>query len=100
MTGEEKHKGIQQVGEAIREMLRTYHLETQFDEAAAVASWAEIVGPAVAKRTKKVYIQNKILFVELSSSAMKNDLLLNKHRVLELFQDKFGRKVITDIIIK
>jgi predicted nucleic acid-binding Zn ribbon protein len=101
MTDGKKHKGeIQQVGEAIRDLLRAYHLESRFDEAALLASWPEIVGPAVAKRTRKVYIQNKVLFVELNSSAMKNDFLLHKQRILELFQEKFGREVITDITVR
>lgn len=101
MTDGKKHKGeIQQVGEAIRDLLRAYHLESRFDEAALLASWPEIVGPAVAKRTRKVYIQNKVLFVELNSSAMKNDFLLHKQRILELFQEKFGREVIADITVR
>lgn len=88
------------MGEAIRDLLRAYHLESRFDEAALLASWPEIVGPAVAKRTRKVYIQNKVLFVELNSSAMKNDFLLHKQRILELFQEKFGREVIADITVR
>lgn len=101
MTERKKHRGeIQQVGDAIREMLRTYQLESKFDEAAVLASWPDMVGAAVARRTHKVYIQHKVLFVELKSSAMKNDFLLHKQRVLELFQEKFGKGVITDIIVK
>lgn len=101
MKTEEKHRGdVQQVGEAIREMLRAYQLESKFDETAVVASWPDMVGPAIAKRTQKVYIQHKILFVELKSSAMKNDFMLHKKRILELFQGKFGAEVLTDIIVK
>lgn len=101
MTDGKKHRGeIQQVGEAIRELLRAYKLESRFDEAAVLASWPEVVGEAVAKRTRKVYIQHQILFVELKSSAMKNDFLLHKQRILELFQEKFGKEVITDIVVR
>jgi predicted nucleic acid-binding Zn ribbon protein len=89
----------QSIGEAIRSLLNSYHIETKFDEAAIVASWKDLVGIPIANRTKKVFIRNKVLFVEFTTPAMKHDFLLHKAKILELFQQRFGKKVVNDIII-
>ena len=89
----------QHIGQAIQELLKSYHIKSKFDEASVVASWERIVGKPVAKRTKKVFLRNKVLFVELESAAMKNDLNLHKTQILQLFSNEFGAEVIKEIII-
>jgi predicted nucleic acid-binding Zn ribbon protein len=87
------------IGDAIQELLRTYHIKSKFDEANLVQSWERLVGKPVAKRTKKVVVRNKVLFVELDSPGMKHDLNLHKAQILELFAREFGKGVITDLVI-
>ena len=99
MSDKKGKHDIQTVGEAIRTLLNSYRIESKFDEATLIASWERLVGGPIAKRTKKVYIKDKILFVEFKSPSMKNDFLLHKSKVLEVFQKEFGREVVRDIII-
>jgi hypothetical protein len=94
-----KPNEFQTIGDAVRQMLGTFRIESKFDEATLVTSWERLVGGPIAKRTKKVYIKDKILFVEFKSPSMKNDFLLHKAHVLEVFQKEFGHGVVKDIII-
>jgi predicted nucleic acid-binding Zn ribbon protein len=87
------------IGDAIQELLKTYHIKSKFDEANLVQSWERLVGKPVAKRTKKVYVRNKVLFVELDSPGMKNDLAMHKPQILDLFAREFGPGVISEIIL-
>lgn len=94
-----KPNEFQTIGDAVRQMLGTFRIESKFNEANLLASWERLVGGPIAKRTKKVYIKDKVLFVEFKSPSMKNDFLLHKTHVLNLFQKEFGREVVKDIII-
>ena len=87
------------MGQAIRELLNSYRLTTKFDEASLIGSWERLAGKPIAKRTKKLYIRNKVLFVELDSASMKHDFSMHKAQVLDLFKKEFGAGVITDIIV-
>ena len=87
------------MGQAIRELLNSYRLTTKFDEASLIGSWERLAGKPIAKRTKKLYIRNKVLFVELDSASMKHDFSLHKAQVLDLFKKEFGAGVIADIIV-
>lgn len=94
----DKHE-IQSVGDAIRQLLHTFRIETKFDEASLVSSWERLVGTPIARRTKKVFIRNAVLYVEFKTPAMKNDFLLHKNKVLDLFQKEFGASIVKEIII-
>ena len=87
------------MGQAIRELLNSYRLTTKFDEANLIGSWERLAGKPISKRTKKIYIRNKVLFVELDSPSMKHDFSMHKGQVLELFKKEFGPGIITDIIV-
>jgi predicted nucleic acid-binding Zn ribbon protein len=87
------------IGEAIQELLRSYRLKSKFDETTLVSSWERLVGKPIAKRTKKVSVRNKVLFVELDSPAMKNDLNFHKSQIIALLEKEFGKDIIKEIII-
>ena len=100
MGKRDKPKGeIQPLGEAIRQLLNSYQLTSKFDEANLINSWERIVGTPISKRTKKVYIRNKVLFVEFDSSSMKHDFVLHKNKVLDLLRKEFGDNIINEIVI-
>jgi predicted nucleic acid-binding Zn ribbon protein len=90
---------FQSMGDAIRNMLNSYKLTSKFDETTLINSWERIAGKPIAKRTKKIYIRDKILFVELDSPSMKHDFSLHKGQVLEMFKKEFGSGIIADIIV-
>lgn len=86
------------ISQAIQELLKAQHLKPKFDEANVVASWERIVGKVIAKRTKRINIRNKVLFVEMESPSLKHDMVFHKSHMLELFNKEFGEGVLTEII--
>jgi predicted nucleic acid-binding Zn ribbon protein len=93
-----KKNEFQSVGQAIRDLLNSYRLTSKYDEANIIESWERLVGKPIASRTKKIFIKNKVLFVEFDSPTMRHDFTLHKREVLEVFRKEFGDGVITEII--
>lgn len=89
----------QHIGQAIQQLLSRYHIKTKFDEANLLNSWERLAGKPVAKRTKRLFIRGKVLFVELDSPGMKNDLNLHKSQIIEILQKEFGKDMVQEIII-
>ena len=99
MAVKKDHAGAVHVGDAIKELLKQYHIDEKFDEANVVSSWERLVGKPIAKRTKKVFIRNHVLFVELNSPSLKHDLSYSKSSILELFQKEFGKDLVKEIVL-
>jgi predicted nucleic acid-binding Zn ribbon protein len=87
------------IGQAIQQLLNSYHIKAKFDEANLISSWERMVGKPIAKRTKKVFVRNKVLFVELESPSMKSELSFHKKEMITLFQKEFGKDIIHEIVI-
>lgn len=84
--------------QAIDKLLNHYKLRGKFDETGIVAMWPEVMGTAVANRTKQIYIHQKKLFVRIESSVVKNELLIVKSAIVDKLNEKSGSQVITDIV--
>lgn len=84
--------------QAIDKLLNHYKLRGKFDETGVVALWPEIMGTAVANRTKQIYISHKKLFVRIESSVVKNELLMVKTAIIDKLNERVGSQVITEIV--
>ncbi|ADY53196.1 protein of unknown function DUF721 [Pseudopedobacter saltans DSM 12145] len=84
--------------EALEQMLKAYKLKNKYDETFAVSSWEEVVGKAVANRTKEIYISNKKLFVRIESSVVKNQLVIMRSQILQSLNEKAGAIVVEEIV--
>jgi|SRR5690606_2047124 len=99
MRNKNSKEEFHSMGQAIRELLNSYRLSSRFDEAQVVNSWERLAGKPIARRTRKIYIRNTVLFVELDSPSMKHDFSMHKGEVLALFQKEFGTGVVSDIVV-
>ncbi len=86
------------IKEALEQMLKVYKIKRRFDETAVVAHWPEIVGKAVANRTKELYISNKKLFIRIESSVIKNELILMRTQIIQKVNEEAGDVLIEEII--
>lgn len=70
------------------------------EEARILGLWAEVVGPAIAKRSRATELRGKKIVVEVDHPVWKQQLLTNKNVVLKKYEDVLGRPLITDLILK
>lgn len=88
------------LGSAIKEMLKAFRIEDRFHESNLVNSWEKVMGAPIAKRTTKLYIRDKKLYVYLSSAPLKQELSMAREKILVLLTKEFGASVINEVIIK
>ncbi len=88
------------LAEAMKDYIKEMHLEGKLSEIGVINSWEETVGKAIALRTSKIYIRDQVLYVHLSSSVVRNELLMLRQALKEKLNEKAGNEVIKDIILK
>ena len=88
------------LAEALKDYTKEMHLDVKLSEIGLINSWEEVVGKAIASRTSKVYIKDKVLFVYLRSSVVRNELLMLRQALKEKLNEKAGAEVINDIVLK
>ena len=93
-----RKKEVAPLEAAFNDLLKAYRLEDKFKEKQLISSWGEIVGRTISDRTSSVFIKDKKLFVKLSSGPIKKELMLNRHKVLALIEEKVGTGVVDELI--
>jgi len=88
------------IKEAIRQLLERYQLAGKINEINLIGSWERVVGPLIAKHTKKLRIYNNTLFVEVDSAALRNELTYARSKLVKQLNKEVGAEVITEIVFK
>ena len=84
--------------EVIDQMLNVYKLRRKFDETALVLAWPEMMGKAVANRTKDIFIREKKLFVRIESPVVKNEMVMIRSSIIDRMNERVGSTVIEEIV--
>ncbi|HEY0669120.1 MAG TPA: DUF721 domain-containing protein [Sphingobacteriaceae bacterium] len=84
--------------EAIEQMLDVYRLRRRFNETSLIAAWPEMMGTAVANRTKEMFIRDRKLFIRIESSVIKNEMVMIRSQILDKMNERAGSKVLDEII--
>ena len=94
-----KKSNEQKLGDAIREMIEAYRLESRLDEVSLLNSWEKVTGKLIAKYTRNIYIKNRKLYVRIESPSLKNELSYARSRIVDGLNKEVGKKVIDDLIL-
>lgn len=84
----------------IEAFLKEQGLEDKMSENRLLNSWEELLGKTIAKSTRNLYIKDQILFVNLRSSIVRHELLMIKDDLINKLNEKAGRKLIRDIVLR
>ncbi len=88
------------LNDAIEQMFSAYKLKGKAEQATIITLWGEIMGKTIASRTTKLFFKGKVLYVELSSAPLKQELTLAKERIMALLVEKVGAGAIEDIVFR
>ncbi|MDR2681134.1 MAG: DUF721 domain-containing protein [Tannerella sp.] len=69
-------------------------------EARVQRLWGELFGPSVARYTTNVYVKNRILYVFMTSSVVRSELVAMRKRLVMTLNKHAGSDVIDDVMIR
>lgn len=87
----------QPLAEIIDRLFKVYNLEGKMKEMDVIHAWPELMGIAVARRTKNIYIKGNTLHLEIDSSVMREELYNGKQIIIERINEHSGKELIKDI---
>jgi len=86
--------------DAIQEFLKKSRLKGDIQALQIEDVWEKIMGKTIAKYTDKIHIVNHALFISTTVAPLKNELLYQKEKIIELVNEALGEKVIKEVVIK
>ena len=83
--------------DVIEAMLDTYKIRGKFDENKLINSWEKMMGKPIARRTDKIFLKEKMLFVKLNSAPLRHELTIAKSKILEIIHRDFDKSLVGDV---
>lgn len=87
------------MNDAVQHYLKALGIDQKMLEASVLSQWEELMGSAVAKRTDRKFIRNRVLHVELNSSVMRDELMQQRSKIVEKINKAAGIEIIDDIYL-
>jgi len=84
--------------DAIDAFLKTFDLKTRFNETYLIAFWERMMGKSIASRTREIYVKNRVLYLRIDSSPLRQKLFMAKTKLLDLINKDVGESVVDDVV--
>lgn len=95
-----RRSNTQSLGDVLRDYIRDTGIERKLKEVDIVQSWEELLGKTVAHYTRNISIKNRILYVEISSAVVKNELFMMREEIRKKMNERAGVEIVTKIIFR
>lgn len=95
-----KRNNAEQIGNLVRHYLRQECLESPLNERRVISAWPELLGPTIAAYTNQLFIKNQVLYVHLTSAALRQELMMGRELLVRNLNKHVGAQVITNIVFR
>ena len=95
-----KRNDAKSIGQLIRNYLRQESLETPLNEQRLINAWPAVLGPTIAAYTSDLFIKNQVLYVHLTSSVLRQELMMGRELLVRNLNRHVGAQAITNIIFR
>ncbi len=95
-----RKSNTQKISEVILECLREMRIDRKLKEVQLVTQWESMMGKTVANRTSRIYIKNGILYIHVTSSVLKSELLMMRREIVDKLNENAGERLIEEIVIR
>jgi predicted nucleic acid-binding Zn ribbon protein len=92
-----RKKNTELLSDVILQVLKEQHLDKPLNEKRLIDAWPLILGASIMKYTSEIYIKNRVLYVNLSSSVLRHDLFMSREEIKNSLNKQVGAEVIVDI---
>ncbi len=87
------------LGEALSDLIREYRLEKGLKEAEVLNIWESIAGKVITARTKRTYLKEGVLHIHLTSSVVRNELMMLRDSIKKRINSRAGEEVVREIVL-
>lgn len=88
------------IGDIIRKLMKNPKLAGKLDELDALQVWEEIIGKQICKYVADQKIYKGTLYVKLKSAVVRNELSYKKSEFISQINNRLGKKLLTNIVLK
>ena len=92
-----QRRNTESISIVLQRFLQENHLEKPLLERQVIGHWEELMGTLVSKYTGKIEIRNGVLYVQILSAALRQEMFICRQQLVKKINDKMQAQVVNDI---
>ena len=88
------------ISDILKEIIVTNKLTAGINEVDVADAWKNLMGNGVNSYTKNIILKNSTLYVELTSSVLREELSYGKDKIIKLINDELRKDVVAAIVLR
>lgn len=93
-----KHEPLS-LSDALQQVVKSWGKTRQLEQAQLYQAWVQLMGAPIAEKTSRIWINKQIVYVELSSAPLKQELLLHRQRIRARLNAMLGEDKVREVRI-
>jgi hypothetical protein len=88
------------VGDVLKHIIEVNKLQAGLNQIDVREAWKNLMGNGVNHYTKNVILKGTVLYVELSSSVLREELSHGKSKIIKMINEELRRDVVRDVVLR
>lgn len=88
------------ISDALKEFVEKNKLQKGLDKVNVRDVWNAQMGPAIEKYTTSIKLDRETLYVQLSSSVLREELGYGREKIIKMLNEELGRELITKLVLR
>jgi predicted nucleic acid-binding Zn ribbon protein len=95
-----KRQNDQPLKDVIQQLLDSYHLREKVNEIRLVENWEKLFGKTISKYTKKMFVNNKKLYLIIDSAPLRQELMYSRDKMVERINEAIEKDFVREVVIR
>jgi predicted nucleic acid-binding Zn ribbon protein len=95
-----RKSNTQPIGQVLKEYIRAMNMDRKLKEVDVVQSWEILMGKTIAGYTRNIWLSKKVLYIEIHSPVVKNELLMMREKIRERLNEMAGEEMVEKIVFR
>ena len=88
------------ISDALKEFVEKNKLQKGLDKVNVREVWNNQMGPAIEKYTTSIKLDRDTLYVQLSSSVLREELSYGREKIIRMLNEELGRELIQKLVLR
>ena len=89
----------EKLSNVVDSFINQFGLKKRFQEHEILHEFTKIMGPFLMKKVINAYVKNQKLFLKLSSASFKQELVMQKTKLLDQLNKAIGENYLKDLVV-
>ena len=95
-----RHNEHLSIGEALKEFVETNKLDKGLNKVNVADAWVKLMGNGVNNYTTGINLKGNVLYIQLSSSTLREELSYGKQKIIVMINEELGKEIVKKLILR